>query len=438
MRMKFRKVRILLGQRGDSLVSVMIAAGLLSGTAVVGGGVMKLMKKDASYTSVMSSAIAAESAIMQALQNPSTYANPAHTASMRAGGGNRLAGVNIYGERGIGSLTQGVVLATLGSTVRLNRDGTPCSPGESNPLSSSFCAITTNVDIFCSNPPGVTCRAAYQVQVNAAANGNTPVPPFGAPSWDTNAYPPTPLGNYITLISYDLYRREGAKTACFTDELFITGIDKSNGNITCSRPTNNILPDNRIPTTVTYSGAPDHEMRLDSRPMETAVCQDPKYALQQISALDLDTGGGVPGSCIYRYKPDIPWMEPWPAGRDSVEMNVCPDADYTIVPSGRCTMNVLAQQNGYEPRICQDETGTYEDCSVHPAPVITEGVTYRIDQDPPQGATKPGSRVTCTLVQIGTQPPGASWTGEVQWGGRCVFNRPNRKMNAVRRPVGSP
>lgn len=420
----------LMGERGDSFVSILIAGGLLSGTAVVGGGVMKLMRQDATYSSVMSTAIAAESAISQALQNPGTYANPAHTAAMRAGGVNLLGGVAITGERGI--LGAGVTLARIGGAVQLNRDGLPCSSGQTNPNDASFCAVTTNVQINCTGTsPNTTCRAAYQVAVNTAANAGVSVPPFGAAAW------PPAAADFSTLIGYDLFRRAGAKTVCAPTELFVTGMDKANGTITCASPSDISLPVNGIPNVVSRGGAPGYRMQFGSRQADIASCGDSKYALQQVDPRNLDEGSGVSGSCIYRYQPNIAWMDTWPSGRDAVEMNVCPDADYTITPSGRCTMNVISQTNGYEPKICQDGVGAYYDCSEEPAPIIQEGVTYRIDQDPPVGATKNGARVSCTLVQFGNQPFGASWRGEVQWSGRCVLNRPQR-IPTQRRPLGSP
>lgn len=418
------------GQRGDSFVSILIAGGLLSGTAVVGGGVVKLMRKSATYSTVISSAVAVESAIMQALQNPNTYA-AADTAAMRGGGNNLLSSVRINGQRGL--LGTDVEIARFNTPTRLTRDGLPCVAAEGNPNSANFCAITTNVAMNCTGtPPSTVCRAAYQVTIDARANEGTAVPPFGAASWPPN-YP----SDFTSVISYDLYRRPGAKTTCDSGELFVTGMDKANGNVTCARPTDATLPTEGIPDQVYYTGAPQHMLALRSRAMSIASCRDPRYALQQVEPFNLDQGGGNPGTCIYRYQRDIPWMDSWPSQRDSVEMNVCPDSDYRITPNGRCTMNVISQQNGYEAKICQDQAGYNYDCSETPAPIIAEGVTYRIDQDPPIGQTKVGSRVTCTLVQFGSQPFGASWRGEVQWSGRCVLDRPQR-IPATRRPNGSP
>ncbi|RYE71519.1 MAG: hypothetical protein EOO81_05720 [Oxalobacteraceae bacterium] len=416
-----------LGQRGDSLVSVMIAAGLLSGTAVVGGGVMKLMRKDAAYTTVMSSAIAAESAIMQALQDPATYSNPAHTNSMRTVQGSQLQGMSISGDRGING--QRPTLATFGSAVRLNREGLPCSVGDPNPLSSTYCAITTNVDLSCAIASGVsTCKAAYQVAIDPAANANTPVPPFGSASWPPSA------SDYTTTISYDLFRRGGAKTACAPGELFITGLNKSNGNVTCARPADATLPVNGIPTAVTYGGSGfGHAMQLSPRTMGVAVCTDPKYALQVINGQNLDLQSGDPGQCIYRYKGEIDWMDTVPRGRDSINMNVCPDSDYTIVQSGgACQMEPLERKKGYRPMVCVDGTGANYACFEEPDPIIVEGQTYRIVQSPPPGADSNGSRISCRIEQFGSQPYGASWTGGVVWNqGKCRRYR-DATMKAVK------
>jgi hypothetical protein len=409
----------ILKERGDSFVSVLLAAGLLSGTAVVGGGVMKLMRKDQAYTTAMSTAIAAESAIMHALQSPATYANPAHNQAMRDGGTNLFSGtgIAINGERGL--IGQGATLARIGNTVLLTRMGTACNGSQSNPIKEDFCAVATNVRIDCE--AGGLCKAAYQVAINPAANDGVQVPPLGSQNWPPSA------SDFKTVISYDLYRRPGASLACASGELFVSAIDKSNGSVTCAKPALATLQPNQVPDGVVYNSL-SNSLELRSRDLGQAACADSRYVLQTVDPRTLDQGASVNGTCVYRFKNDIPWMDPWPTGKDEVTMNVCPSADYDIVPDGTCQMDVIERTQGWCVKSCQDGNGFWYDCSEPIDPVIN----YHIEQDPAPGNRKNGPQVMCRLVQDGAQPCQASWKGQVRWSGRCQLNQP-RYVPAVRR-----
>jgi hypothetical protein len=259
------------------------------------------------------------------------------------------------------------------------------------------------------------CKVAYRIEFDPAKNGGTALPALGASTW-----PPSPA-DYSTVISYDLYRRQDAQNTCLPNELFVTAMNKASGSVTCVRPATRTLASSQLGKTMEYDII-NESIEFRPKQMAGAACPT-NYVLQQVNpaSLEYNDDGTAPvpqGRCVYRYKSDLPWMETWPAGKDYVEGNMCPNADYDAVPNGACAWSVIpgSDQNGWHQQICGDGGGTpFYDCSAEVPVQHNAHVVYNTA----------GHRVRCELIYDGGMAGqggyGASWRGQVSWGGRCVI-----------------
>ena len=161
------------------------------------------------------------------------------------------------------------------------------------------------------------------------------------------------------------------------------------------------------------------------QPLGRFSCPDSRYVLQTVSPQSLESGHS--GECVYRYQPNVPWMENWPAQAEHVSGPMCPPSDYRVAPSGPCTGSVIpgSQIDGFCPKVCQDGSGNYFDCS-YTVPVNQSVPTPTQSYDPS------GPNVSCTFVYPAQpacddgRPSGASYRGQVSWGGRCVLTASER------------
>ncbi|RZA02956.1 MAG: hypothetical protein EOP11_16380 [Proteobacteria bacterium] len=372
------------------------------------GAIVKYMRKEAGFANVNAASISIESSILLALQNPELYTKET-TAFMRAGGENVVKNVKIMGEKG--------PVAEVGGTVTLDASGAACVPTPTAP-----CAMTTHVRIDCASGG---CKAAYQIEFspppgNREVASNTDksqvratLPPLGSAHW-----PPVVGSNdFAIVLGYDLFRREDGKNICGPGELFVSGLDKNSGNVSCVLPSQRALASNQIGESMVYDTT-THSLEFVPRTLQKLHCPA-KYVLRTMDPSSLDQGRNAQGTCVYRYKKEVNWMEQWPSGQASVSGPFCPQEDYGVVPNGNCTMNVISQTNGLCPRTCCDDKGNCSDCSY----TVPPNISYRLDQN----YDARGPNVSCSLVKTGSQQCGASWEGEVQWSGKCKIYVPEHQ-----------
>ncbi|RYZ95130.1 MAG: hypothetical protein EOP11_25415, partial [Proteobacteria bacterium] len=348
-------------QRGDSLITVMIASSVLGGAALMAGSIMKLGKKEADFSTVTGTVLAVESQLILGLRSATTYDSSA-TASLRAGGS--INGVSINMQKNSAS----VRIASIGSAVTLDRKGDTCT--------GAPCAITTNVDVRCVSG---TCRAAYQILVNAAVAG-TPIPPIGSAVW-----PPIYPRDYDTVISYDIYKRQDADNVCPAGELFVSGMNRHTGKVTCVRRSTRTLASNQIAKKVEYDSS-TRAMEFVGQNLVSATCPA-KYRLRAASPGSWESSAGG-SECIYRYKKSVPWMTAWPGGSASVTGQFCPSQDYRAANGAGCRAVVVSRQNGKCPLACANPDGSTYDCSETKTP----------DESNLQAiGSMSGPNVTCTI-----------------------------------------
>jgi len=387
-----RALRIFRNERGDTMVTAVIAAGVVGMAAAGTAGIVKLMHKESTFSNTNAASLSIESTILLALQSPDTYP-PEIARFMRGGGEDIVKNVEIRDDRG--------VIARIGGTVNLDSSGRACSPKADKP-----CAMTTSVRIDCGR--GAVCRAAYQIAFPKPAafdsdrkpsdvSANSAMAPLGSAVW-----PPRPnTSDFSTILSYDLFRREEGKNTCAPNELFVSGVDKSNGNVSCVLPSQAEIEKNQIGQTMEYNSV-TRSLEVVPRTLGRASC--PKdYVLQSLDPSSLDEGRSPQGICVYRYKKELPWMETWPRGQASVSGPVCPQKDYAVVPNGTCKVNVTARHVG---------TG----CRYPASPRITYKLSQQYDSN--------GPNVSCSFVKTGRQNCGADWDGEVVWSGSCKLTVP--------------
>ena len=392
-------------ERGDTMLTAVIAAAFVAIAAGATGTIVKLMRKESLFVNVNSSSLSVESTILLALQSPDTY-SPASAALMRTGGKDVLKNIEIKDENG--------VVARIGGSVTLDGAGRACTPSSDKP-----CAMATHLRVDCS---GAVCKAAYQIEFDPSygrkpsqedANGNGNLPPLGSAQWP----PREGSSDFSTIISYDLFRREDGKNICTPNELFVSGMDKSNGNVECVLPAQSELAKNQIGQTVEYNSA-TQSIEIVPRTLAKLTCPN-KYVLRIMDPSSLDETRTPQGTCVYRYKKEVPWMEEWPRGQQSVSGPFCPQEDYGVVPNGECTVNVTSRTDGVCPRTCCDSEGNCSDCSYTVPPNISYSVSQNYDAR--------GPNVSCSFQKTGTQQCGASWEGEVVWSGRCKIYVPEHQ-----------
>lgn len=405
IRSRARRLGKLAEERGDTMLTAVIAAAFVALAAGASGTIVKLMRKESIFANVNSSSLSVESTILLALQSPDTYP-PATAALMRAGGKDVVKNFQIKDENG--------VVAIIGGSVSLDGAGKACTAS-----ADQSCAMTTKVRIDCA--AGAVCKAAYQIvfdpsygrkPAQAESNSNT-LPPLGAPEWP----PREGTSDFSTVISYDLFRREEGKNTCLPNELFVSGMDKANGNVNCVLPSQLQLEKNQIGQTVEYNSS-TRSIEIVPRTLAKLTCPN-KYVLRIMDPTSLDETRSPQGLCVYRYKKEVPWMEEWPRGQTSVSGPFCPQEDFGVVPNGECTVNVTSRTDGVCPRTCCDGEGNCSDCSYTVPPNISYTVSQNFDAR--------GPNVNCSFQKTGTQQCGASWEGEVVWGGRCKIYVPEHE-----------
>jgi hypothetical protein len=378
--MRFKTGEKARGQRGDTTVTVLIAAALIALAAVSAGAIVKFLRSESVFTRATGAAISVETALLAALQAPETYAGAAASSLAQ---GQAPAALNFTLNQN-GSTT---VVAALGAGTNLTDDGAPCP--------SQTCAIRTYIDIACAN---TICRAAYRVEFNPAVL-KLSLPALGASTW-----PPKPE-DYTQIISPELYRRLGAKLKCSPPDLFVTGENKASGEVYCVHATTHQLASNEIPKGMAYSVATE-SLEFTMQNLKKGVCPT-LYVAQNLSPPSLETNPS--GTCVYRYKKQVPWMKPWPESSESVSQRFCPSQDYIANGAGSCAGRVVSQTNGTCPQTCTDAHGNPYNCSY----TVPPDTSFTIQQ------SVSGPNATCTLTHTGTQRCGAGWVGAVSWSGTC-------------------
>lgn len=362
------------------MVTVLIAAGLIAAAAVTVGVIVKFMRSQTVFSRATGSGLAVESFLLAALQHSETYAG---SAADSLAAGQTPTGLKFEMDHNGAKY----VVAIVGGRVELNEDGAPCT--------SAPCALTTRIDILCAS---ALCRAAYRVEFNPAVL-QAAVPALGAAAW------PAKPEDFTQLIGFDLYRRLGVKLLCDPAELFVTGLNKTTGEVTCVRPTTRQLAGNEIAKGMTYAVGTS-SLEYKTLALKTGKCPA-RYVAQAVSPPSLEDSPA--GTCVYRYKKEVPWMKPWPTASESVSQRFCPSQDYDAAGTGSCTGRVVSTTPGVCPRTCQDAQGQSYDCSY----TVLPDTSFTIQQ------SVSGPNVTCTLTHTGTQQCGASWVGAVDWSGTC-------------------
>lgn len=369
----------------------MLAVGLITVGALGVGSIGKMMRNQSSFSQVMSTALGIESRIVQALQSRELYDGD---SVRKLASGEGLPGKVISVEREGGSLP----VAVVGGELLMNAAGGACTGAE--------CALKTHLDISCAT--GI-CRAAYRIEF-LPRPGTTPPSPFGAAQW-----PPRPE-DFNQVISYDLYRRQNGNSKCAAGEMFVSGINRGDGSVSCVRPASRRLATNEIAKGVEYSAA-GNTLEFKYATLKQANCPS-RYVMQDLDPASLESSPS--GLCVYRYKKELPWMQAWPSGAQGVSGAFCPMEDYEAVGNGACTMSIVTTTNGHCPATCTNADGSTYDCSTYPAP----DTAHRIEQ------SISGPNVSCRLIQTGTQQCGASWQGQVNWSGVCRITVPENQSAA--------
>lgn len=376
---------MLRGQRGDTVVTVLLAAGLVALAAVGGAAIVRFMRTESEFSRTTGTALAVESYLLAALQKAESY-SPAALDQLRAG--QSPDGLRFELERnGVKS-----AVAQVGSRLDLNADGAACS--------AAPCALHTELRFQCT---GAVCRAAYRVDIDQAVT-KVSLPPLGAAQW-----PPRPE-DFTQLVNFEIYRRADTGADCAPGDLFVGGMNRTSGAVLCVHPTTRRLAPNEIAKGVTY-GAGTQSLELKALALKAGKCPA-KYAAQRVRPSSLESS--PEGTCVYRYKKEVPWMKPWPTGSESVSGRFCPASDYEAVGDGTCTVSVVSKTPGNCPKTCTDASGHAYDCSYTVEPDTSHSVSQSVS----------GPNVTCSLVKTGTQQCGASWVGAVQWQGRCKLTLP--------------
>lgn len=367
------------------MVTVLIAAGIIGGAAVGAGALMKFGKAQSSFSAATGAAFRVESHLISALQAPDTYKGSVGESLRR---NESPTGLGIRMQYPDGSVASSF---TVGADTKIGFDGKPCVKD---------CPLTTRLEFKCI--AGI-CRAAYQVEFDQAVVKSA-IPPLGANKW------PPQANDYTQAISFELFRRLDENSKCAPGELFVSGLDRSTGAVQCVRTTSRRLPASQIAKAVEYSAATGAlEFRVQD--LRSMVCPE-KYVAQRVRPGSMETS--PEGTCVYRYKKQLPWMAPWPTGAASVSGRFCPAQDYEAIGTGSCTVQVTSSTNGYCPATCTDAQGASYDCSYSVAPTIAYDIQQSVS----------GPNVSCSFTKTGSQQCGASWEGQVVWGGNCRITVP--------------
>lgn len=372
-------------QAGDTVVTLLIAVGLVASAAVAGAAIVKYMRIESEFSRTTGTALAVESFLLTALQRVESY-SPAHLDKLRAG--QSPDGLRFELERN----GEKSLVAQVGTRLDLTADGNLCT--------SPPCALHTDVRFKCT---GSVCRAAYRIDIDQEVT-KISLPPLGAEKW------PPREEDYTQLINFEIYRRVEAGADCAPGELFVGGMNRASGAVLCVRSTARRLAGNEIAKGVKYSAA-TQSLELKGQALKTGVCP-PKYVAQSVRPTSLDSTPD--GTCVYRSKKEVPWMKPWPANAESVSGRFCPEIDYEAVGDGNCEVVVVSSNHGTCAKTCQDAKGIAYDCSYTVPPDTSHTLQQNVS----------GPNVSCSYVKTGTQQCGASWIGAVRWTGICRLTAP--------------
>ena len=372
------------GQRGDTTITVLLAATVIAVVAVSAGAIVKFSRTQSAFSRTTSSALAVESYLLSAIQRSETYAS---VADQMAQGTPPATLQFMMDHNGTPTLA-----ASVAGPVKLTEDGTPCA--------AAPCAITTHVAYTCQ---AALCRAAYRVEFDPTIV-KTQLPALGATSW------PPQAADYTQIVSPDIYRRQGVRLKCDGGDLFVTGMNRSTGEVICVHPTTRQIAANEIGKSMTYD-AGTRSLEVKTLPLHKGVCP-PKYVGQSFAPTSLESS--PVGTCVYRYKKEVPWMKAWPASSESVSDRFCPVEDYEAVGDGACVVRIVSQTPGRCPQTCSDADGHSYDCSYTVAPDTSYTVSQSVS----------GPNASCSLTKTGTQHCGSSWVGAVSWSGKCKLTLP--------------
>jgi type II secretory pathway pseudopilin PulG len=425
--------------RGFSLVEGLVATAIMATTVAGTGGFSTYLVKQSRRSQRLNSAIALQSLVQNELVNREQYqltgdaTRDAQVNAINAGQAS-TAYTGFPLRNGTGGAIARVNQRTYHHTMDLYDQSGPCAGP------SDQCQVYVDLDLYCADVARSGCTAAYRVGLDADANDVTPGA-LGAPN-----RPPTTAGlrnslmtfaedDYSLVLGRDLFTLMDASdpgTSCnaANEEIFITGVNRVTGEVSCLKKPSAPCPDQQVAHGVR---AVNGRLEFACHPLGAVKCP-PDYVFQKLDLAQLDRGDAdqkstthpvlplttqLRGTCVYRWLSHIKWQRDFPNTSGSrtftVTKQVCNATVYDAVEDGGCSY----EKTSSTPGCCKNEKG---DCESTPESDVTA-----------QGRTV-GAVASCTITI--TDNCGSSVTARPRYGGFCEAKERAQTPDLVKAPEG--
>ena len=441
--MRRRRFKFLRNARGQAIVSNLVAAAIVATTAAGTASLVQYLNTQRVKSQVLNRVVVLQSEVTAALLRKDQY-ELGHGAerdqmieNIRLGkSANDFPLLNAKGQ----------VIAVVNKHFGYDRDGgTSCK--------ESACAAFVDLDIRCGDANTVGCASAYRVTPAPLSNAVAP-PPLGAPlhtssqvskdgpaaSVSCGGVEGFACADYTVPISYDFFT-QAAQVGCDeTDDVMMSGFNRTTGKPQCVKKAATPCADGTIAHNVksaldTKAGA--MRLEMDCHPLAHVACP-PDYVLERLGVQQLDLGkdfrgdyknyGQPAGKCRYRWRNNIPWTDQTPlarvdtsGGSATATTMVCNDKVYRAKfkdgsTYGGCGSAITSSSPGdcaYSCNCETDENGgsSCDTCHYYPSSQVS------VTQHAIAGAV-----VSCTVTV--THQCGSSMTAHAVAEGICQVNEP--------------
>ena len=410
-------------QFGLSIVEGLVATAIVVTTAVGTASLVSYIGKQSRRTQLLNRAVTVQSTLVNGVLDKTQYStstnDPVHNAKIQQFIASRSAtGLPILAHPEVTTPlpagTSAPFLAIVGRRVGYNIDDTSAtvSCGEKQ------CPIWVDFDIRCI---GLSqgCRAAYRITTTPLAKDDVVPAPLGAPGV-TNATNPGAFvdfdpSDYTLPISYDFFeQRPMSDCSGDADSIFITGVDRTTGEVSCIRKDTNTCPAPMIAHGVAVDIVDGRRaLMLQCHPLANVQCDD-NYVLQAMDFGRTDPGqdktklhdggtmNGLHGVCVYRWKDNIAWEEQGPTFRTAstastatYRAKVCNTSIYNAQTAVDCAIVWDSNPVIHCPNTCPDFNSSGVQIGSHDCSYDIQATATKSSQAPAVGN---GNIGICTVT----------------------------------------
>lgn len=399
---------------GSSIVTVLMAAGLISISVVGLGTIMSNLGKTSQKSRLISTTLALESALVNAIQDEDNYASVRDT----------MAAVSApMSVTGLELKSNGEKIAVVGTPLYYDLNGKICS--------HSNCPIKLEADIRCTPAsPYASCSAAYRISTKPATGEGTAAPVASVGAKGSGAFT---NADYVIPILYNFYVQKSAAACDPSATLAVTGFSRDTGIPYCIEKPQSACPAGTIAKAITFTNTTDLNGRLAfaCSPLKKLTCPT-GYSIQNFSPTSLDSSPS--GTCVFIGKDNVAWRTNPPAA-PSVSGTFCPTAHGFYKTQATCTLVNVVATPGRQSFNCNPHDCNCTPCPATAPPGCTPSCstcydTCYNDVSPVAGSISKSdgadATASCT-VNIPAQPgnaPAAVWRADVQMTGKCVRTVP--------------